>query len=172
MALTFVRDPQITPRLREEFLRLWFDVTQAGGAVGFVPPVTEEEIRPAAVEQLDAVAAGRIRMLAGYEDGRLAATAFLRPNDDFKMAHWSTVVLVMVDPSLQGGGRGRRLVGETVDMARDAGLEALRLVVRGGTGTERFYEVSGFKEVGRVPAGLKLPGDDYRDEILMWLPLP
>ncbi|GAA0433659.1 GNAT family N-acetyltransferase [Streptomyces luteireticuli] len=170
MSLTFVRDPQMTPELREEFFRLWFDVSQAGGAVGFMPPVTEGQIRPAARERADSVAAGAVRMLAGYEDGRLAATAFLRPNDDYKSAHWSTVILVMVDPALQGGGRGRRLIEEVVAMARDAGLEALHLEVRGGTGTERFYEGAGFKEAGRLPGALRF-GDDYRDNIQMWLPL-
>ncbi|KNB50023.1 GNAT family N-acetyltransferase [Streptomyces caatingaensis] len=170
MPLTFVRDPQLTPGLREEFFRLWYDVSQAGGAVGFMAPVTAEQIRPYAEAHTAKVAAGRVRMLAGFEDGRLAATAFLQPNDDYKTAHWATVVLVMVDPALQGGGRGRQLVEEAVAMARDAGLEALRLEVRGGTGTERFYEGSGFKEVGRLPAALRF-GDDYRDDIVMWLPL-
>ncbi|WP_171169927.1 GNAT family N-acetyltransferase [Streptomyces sp. I05A-00742] len=171
MSLTFRRDPQVTPELREEFFRLWYDVSRAGGAVGFVASVTEEEVRAATEVQIGRVVAGEHRMLAAYEDGRLAGTTFLRLNPDFKMRHWAMVVLVMVDPGLQGGGHGLRMMEETVEMAREAGLEALRLEVRGGTGVEHFYERNGFKEVGRVPAGLRLAADDYRDDILMWLPL-
>ncbi|KAB7837227.1 GNAT family N-acetyltransferase [Streptomyces mobaraensis] len=172
MTLTFVRDPQVAPELREEFSRLWYEVSRAGGSVGFVPSVSEEEVREAAVAQLARVAAGEHRMLGAYDaGGRLVGTAFLRLHADFKMRHWSMVVLVMLDPALQGGGHGLRLMREAIDMARDAGLEALRLEVRGGMGLEGFYGRLGFKEVGRVPGGLRLSADDYRDDILMWLAL-
>lgn len=43
--------------------------------------------------------------------------------------------------------------------------------LRGGLGLERFYAAAGYKEVGRVPDGLRLAADDYRDDIMMWLPL-
>ena len=43
--------------------------------------------------------------------------------------------------------------------------------VRGGTGTEKFYERLGYQQVGRIPGALRVgPGDD-RDEYLLWLPL-
>ena len=38
MPLTFSFDPVVTPELRDGLLDLWTDVTNAGGAVGFVPP--------------------------------------------------------------------------------------------------------------------------------------
>ncbi|MBC2877320.1 MULTISPECIES: GNAT family N-acetyltransferase [Streptomyces] len=172
MSLTFVRDPQVTPELHEELARLWYDVSRAGGSVGFVPSVTEEEVRAATERQLGRVTSGEYRMLGAYDArGRLSGTTFLRLHTDFKMRHWSMVLGVMIDPGLQRGGHGLRLMRETIDMARDAGLEALRLEVRGGMGLEGFYGRLGFKEVGRVPGGLRLSADDYRDDILMWLAL-
>ncbi|MFI9720253.1 GNAT family N-acetyltransferase [Streptomyces sp. NPDC052396] len=172
MALTYLRDPQVSDALTGDFSRLWYEVSEAGGAVGYVPPVDPGEIRAAAARVMAAVHTGRRRMLAAYgADGRLVGTTFLALNDDFKMLHWATVVLVMIDPALQGGGHGRELMAETLAFARELGLEALRLEVRGGTGIEHFYARTGFKEVGRVPDGLRLaPGDD-RDDILMWRPL-
>ncbi|WP_436782805.1 N-acetyltransferase family protein [Streptomyces sp. URMC 126] len=162
----------MTPELREEFVRLWYDVSRAGGSVGFLPSVTEEEVRAASETQFGRVTAGEHRMLGAYgTDGRLAGTAFLRLHTDFKMRHWAMVVLVMLDPALQGGGHGIRLMEETIAMARAAGLEALRLEVRGGMGLESFYARTGFKEVGRVPGGLRLGADDYRDDVMMWRPL-
>ncbi|WFB08049.1 GNAT family N-acetyltransferase [Streptomyces sp. LX-29] len=169
--LDFVRDPELTPALREEVLQLWTRVSQAGGAVGFVPPVTAEEIRPTADAQAAAVASGALRMLAAYEEGRLVGTSYLKLNTHPLMRHWSTVVTVMIDPERQGGGRGKALMRETVEMARDLGFSALRLGVRGGMGTEDFYATVGFKEVGRVPEGIDVGGGDLRDDILMWLPL-
>ncbi|NEE60755.1 GNAT family N-acetyltransferase, partial [Streptomyces sp. SID8455] len=60
----------------------------------------------------------------------------------------------------------------TADAARSIeGIEAIRLTCRGGTGADRFYAACGYKEVGRVPGGIRVaPGDD-RDDIVMLLPL-
>ncbi|GGR52610.1 GNAT family N-acetyltransferase [Streptomyces netropsis] len=174
MALTFVRDPQLTPALREELARLWLDVSQAGGAVGFVPPVTAEDIAPVMRRQLEDVAAGGTRMLAAHEGGaggRLVGTTFLKLNSHHLMTHWCTLITVMVHPTLQGGGRGKVMLREAIEMARDLDFHAVRLGVRGGEGTERFYETVGFKEVGRVPAAIRVAPDDHRDDITMWLPL-
>lgn len=174
MSLTFVRDPQLTPVLREELADLWLDVSQAGGAVGFVPPVTAGDIAPVMRRQLDDVSAGGMRMLGAYEGdagGRLIGTAFLQLNSHRLMTHWCTLVTVMVHPALQGGGRGKAMMREAIEMARDLGFHAVRLGVRGGEGTERFYETVGFKEVGRVPAAIRVAPDDHRDDITMWLPL-
>lgn len=186
MALTFVRDPQPTPALREELAALWLDVSQAGGAVGFVPPVTAEDIAPVLQRQLDDVTSGGARMLGAYEGveggegaegaeedgaGRLIGTAFLKLNSHRLMTHWCTLVTVMVHPALQGGGRGKAMMREAIEMARDLDFHAVRLGVRGGEGTERFYETVGFKEVGRVPAAIRVAPDDHRDDITMWLPL-
>ena len=44
MPLTFTLDPAVTPELRDGLLDLWTDVSNAGGAVGYVPPVTREEM--------------------------------------------------------------------------------------------------------------------------------
>lgn len=42
MTLHFALDPELTPELRAEIVTLWTDATNAGGAVGFVPPATED----------------------------------------------------------------------------------------------------------------------------------
>ena len=44
----FALDPELTPGLRAELTDLWTAVSNAGGAVGFVPPVTAEQVRPTA----------------------------------------------------------------------------------------------------------------------------
>lgn len=171
MTLTFARDPELSTGLREEILRIWTDASNAGGAVGFVPPVTAEDVRPVADGQFEAVGAGTQRLLVAYEEGRAVGTVFLKLNTHRLMRHWCTLVTVMVDPVLQGGGRGRRMLAEAVDFARDLGFDALRLGVRGGTGVDAFYAACGFKEVGRVPDAIRVAADDFRDDITMWLPL-
>lgn len=170
MSVRFDLDPSVTPELRDGICSLWADVSNAGGAVGFVPPVTGEDIRPELIKHLAAMAEGRARLVVGRDaDGTPLATAFLYENTHRLMRHYLWVYSVMVHPSLQGQGVGRELMAAVENAARSAeGIRALRLTCRGGTGADRFYASCGYKEVGRVPDAIKVADDDYRDDVTMW----
>jgi GNAT superfamily N-acetyltransferase len=173
MALTFELDPAVGPELRDGILALWADVSNAGGAVGFVPPVTPDVIRPELLKHLTAMAEGRTRLLVGRDEaGNVAASAFLAYNSHRLMTHWLWLYTVMVHPSHQGKGYGRDLMAAAAEAARGSeGIEAIRLTCRGGTGADSFYAACGYKEYGRVPDAIRVaPGDD-RDDITMLLPL-
>jgi GNAT superfamily N-acetyltransferase len=171
MTLDFTLDPEQTPLLIEEILACWTDVSNAGGAVGFVPPVTTEDVRPTAQASLRGVGSGRDRLVVGRADGRLAALAFL-VDDQFSLsAHWRTVKGVMVHPDFQKRGYGHALMARVEQLARETGLEFLRLNCRGGTGNDEFYRKCGYVEIGRFPRALKLPGPIYLDQISMALTL-
>ncbi|WP_128375996.1 GNAT family N-acetyltransferase [Streptomyces cavernae] len=173
MPLTFELDPNVDPALRDGILRLWTDVTNAGGAVGFVPPVTVGTVRVELMKHLAAMAEKRMRLLVGYEEGgEVAATAFLSFNAHRLMKHWVWLYTVMVHPRHQGKGYGRDLLGAAEEAASGfEGIEAIRLTCRGGEGLERFYSSCGYREVGRVPSAIRVaPGDD-RDDVIMHLPL-
>lgn len=173
MALTCELDPVIDDELTEGILALWTEVSNAGGAVGFVPPVTGDDIRPDLDQSLAAVHAGRRRLLVGRdEDGAVVATAFLAYNTHRLMTHWIWLYTVMVHPGKQGKGHGRALMAAVEGAARGFhGIEAIRLTCRGGTGVDLFYGTCGYKEVGRIPGAIRVaPGDD-RDDIVMLLTL-
>ncbi|ARE75213.1 GNAT family N-acetyltransferase [Streptomyces sp. NPDC059558] len=173
MTLTFTLDPVVDPSLRDGILALWADVSNAGGAVGFVPPVTPDDIRPSLDKHLAGVADGGCRLVLGHdEDGAVAATAFLTHNTHRLQLHWLWAYTVMVHPRHQGKGYGRDLMAATEAAARSVGnIDAIRLTCRGGLGLEHFYASCGYKEVGRVPGAVRVaPGDD-RDDITMLLPL-
>ncbi|MDX2728798.1 GNAT family N-acetyltransferase [Streptomyces sp. NPDC058232] len=173
MALTFEVDPKFDSTLRDGICALWADVSNAGGAVGFVPPVTTEDIRPELVKHLVSMAEGRTRLLVGYDEkGAVAATAFLVRNTHRLMSHWLWLYTVMVHPGHQGKGYGRELMSAAAEAARGTdGIEAIRLTCRGGTGADRFYATCGYKEVGRVPGAIRVADGDDRDDIIMLLPL-
>jgi GNAT superfamily N-acetyltransferase len=169
MTLTCQLDPVLDEELRSDLLALWIAVSNAGGAVGFVPPVSAEDIKPDLDCSLAAVEAGERRLLVGRdEDGRLSAVAFLAYNSHRLMTHWLWLYTVMVHPDLQGKGNGRTLMAAVERAARSFhGIEAIRLTCRGGTGADLFYATCGYKEVGRVPRAIRVsPGDD-RDDIIM-----
>ena len=179
MTLIFEVDPVPDAALRAEFAALWADVTNAGGSVGYLPPVTADRLRSATDSVFDAVAAGADTLIIGREaiggtstgPGRLVATASLVAGRQETAAHWQTVRRVMVDPDRQGAGYGRLLMAEVERVGRGIGLEALALSCRGETGNDLFYKKCGYAEYGRMPNGLKLGPGDYREQILMMLPL-
>ncbi|MGW4497912.1 N-acetyltransferase family protein [Micromonospora sp. NPDC004336] len=171
MSLRFVLDPELTPELREEIVALWVDVTNAGGAVGFVPPVTAAEVRRTADPTFAGVAEGPDRLLVGYAGDRLVAALVFCDNRFALKAHWCVLKRVMVHPDTQGHGYGLALMREAERLGRELGREALHVTVRDGLGLDRFYRRLGYREIGRLPGALRVaPGDD-RDEILMWLDL-
>ncbi|MET8703950.1 GNAT family N-acetyltransferase [Kitasatospora sp. NPDC004723] len=174
MTLSFTLDPALDPALHAEITSLWTAASNAGGAVGFVHRVTEEEVRAAGERQFAGTApAGPDRLLIAREagTGRLAAMLVFESMRFGPMDHWRLVVKVMVHPELQGRGYGAALLAEAERIARGWGLAGLKLQVRGGLGLESFYARSGYVEVGRVPATIRVaPGDD-RDDVIMWLDL-
>ncbi|MEV6845928.1 GNAT family N-acetyltransferase [Actinoplanes sp. NPDC051411] len=171
MTIAFVLDPPITDELRERIVELWVEVTNAGGAVGFVPTVGAEDVRPLAEVSLAAVEAGPDRLLVQTDCGELTGLLFIVDNRFGLKEHWRVLKRVMVTPRGQGRGLGSALMREAERVGRAMGLAALHVTVRAGAGTEKFYERLGYTEVGRLPGALRVgPGDD-RDEIYMWMPL-
>jgi GNAT superfamily N-acetyltransferase len=171
MTVSFVLDPPLADALRAQIVRLWVDVTNAGGAVGFVAPVSEDDVRPVADATLTGVASGADRLLIGVDGGRLVAVLFITDNRFPLKAHWRVLKRVMVDPAGQGRGNGAALMREAAQIAARWGLAGLQVTVRDGHGLDRFYRGLGYREVGRIPGALRVaPGDD-RDELLMWLDL-
>lgn len=173
MPLIFEWDPSVTRELRDGVCAMWADVANAGGAVGFVPPVGAEDVRTDLLHHLVAVEAGRTRMLIGRDEGgAVAACAFLTFNAHRLKRHWCSVYTVMVHPALQGRGYGRDLMSAVEKEARGMdGVTALRLSCRGGLGLERFYGSCGYQEAGRLPGAIKVTEDDFRDDVTLWLAL-
>ncbi len=153
--------------LRRELLACWTDVTNAGGAVGFVPPVTQKDVAPVLDELLEGVRRGCAVLCVLTVDGETAGFAAIEVSSSHLRRHWATVLRVQVHPSRQGAGLGRVLMAGVHDIARARGWEFLCLTARGGTGVDGFYRGLGYTQVGRVPGAIRMgPGDD-RDEILL-----
>ena len=168
--LGFRLDPPLDDAETRRLVELWVDVSNAGGAVGFAPPppeVTYDDVAPVAATALRSVREGRDHLVAAHDTDALVGFAFLvhRPGPLFR--HWATVKRLQVHPSLQGRGIGRELLRACRGFGRELGLEALHLTVRGGTGTEAFYEAEGYEKVAEIPRAIKLTDDDVRAELYM-----
>ncbi len=158
----------VGPQLRRALLACWTEVSNAGGAVGFVPPVTEDDVEPVLDALLGRVAQGREQLVVVQVGGELAGWAVLSLSVSPLRRHWATVLRVQVHPARQGQGLGRVLMTGVHDAARALGLEMLHLTVRGGYGLEGFYAGLGYREFGRMPGAIRLgPGDD-REEVHLY----
>ncbi len=155
--------------LRQQLLDLWVDATNAGGAIGFVAPVSANDVAPVLDDALGRVVAGTDDLGVLLDpDGRAVAMGFLVSNPSSALTgHWRTVLRVAVHPSEQGRGLGLRLMAHLHDLGRAIGLHHLVLSVRSGHSLEPFYERAGYRIFGTHPGSVRVTDDDLRDEI--WL---
>ena len=160
-------DPITTPQLEAEIIDHWVDVTNAGGAVGFVPPVEPKVIEPVAKMMLSKVADREAHLVVARLGHRLIGFSFLvyRPGPLFR--HWATIKNLQVHPDMQREGIGTILIEAIHDAGRRAGLEQVHLTVRGGTGIEAFYEKLGYEVVSRVPDMIRVAEGDDREELYL-----
>ena len=88
---------------------------------------------------------GLDHLLVGFDaEDRVACWLILADAGSWLHAHWRWLLRVMVPPQAPGQGLRGRCSSRAADVAaRDLGLEALHLTVRGGTGTEGFLRPSG-----------------------------
>jgi GNAT superfamily N-acetyltransferase len=162
----------VVPRIRNQLLECWRDVSNAGGAVGFpFPPVSDEQV----LQSVDALVVSLTlevnRILIARVEGELAGWLLLAGNSSELTAHWARILRVQTALEFRNCGVGRALMEEAARSAtEDLALEQLRLEVRAGMGLEGFYQSCGWREIGRWPEALRLPGGD-KDEVLMVLNL-
>lgn len=162
-----VRNPPLTERFVDALVAHWVEVTQAGGAVGFVAPVTAADVRPVAAAELARVADGHDDLVAVVDDaGRPRGFGFLVVGTGVHR-HLGTVARLQRHPSGRGGGVGARVLAGVEAAARERGLDRLVLTVRGGTGREAYYAAHGFRVDGRLPGRLDIGGGRIVEELHM-----
>ncbi|MET0967407.1 MAG: GNAT family N-acetyltransferase [Nakamurella sp.] len=155
------------PVLRSQLIDVWVAATNAGGAVGFVPPAPLSEIAATLDAAIARVVAGQDSLGILRIGDAAVGMGFLVSNGRLLQAHWRTVLRVMVHPDHQRTGAGRVLMTGLHQQAAELGLEHLMLTIRDGLQLERFYESFGYEVVGRHPGAIRVsPGDD-RDEIML-----
>ncbi|WP_025273064.1 GNAT family N-acetyltransferase [Haloglycomyces albus] len=162
-------DPPVTAALVDELSQLWVRVTNAGGSVGFVPPIDLKQVRPHTVSILSKVIDRTDTLVAVQKGAAIVAWCVLTSNDSPPRSSWRTMRHVQVDPDLQGSGIGGDLLEAADTVAKQKlGLRALSLKARTGTGAVDFYARHGFREVGRLPHAVEISPDDWRDDVIMW----
>jgi dUTP pyrophosphatase len=161
-----VRNPTLDDALVTALVRLWALVTNAGGAVGFVPPVAVEDVRPVAEAAFARVRVGLDDLAVGYDRAEPVGFGFLVANDTPLHRHWSTIRRLQRHPDHRGRGIGGLLLAELEQAARDRKLRRVVLTIRGGTGREGFYLTHGYILDAVLPERLCV-GHEVLDELVL-----
>lgn len=165
--IELTRNPPLEPVLADALVDIWTAVSNAGGAVGFLPGVTPAEVRPIAEAALAAVADGRHDLVVAVEDDRPVGFGFLESRVGPLFTHVGTVKRLQRDPRQRGRGVGAAVLGEIEAAARDRGMTLVTLTVRGGTGREGYYVALGYRVDGRLPGRIKVGEDRFVEEVVM-----
>jgi GNAT superfamily N-acetyltransferase len=144
---------------------LWQRVIEAGGPVGFAPPVVRPEVAGRAAGLVDEVRTGRVIAVAANRSHRLIGAALLRPGRG-SAAHTGHLELILVDPAHVRSGIGGQLLTELLRLASDRGLQAVDLDAADGAGLDAFFSRFGFEQWGRRPGWVRSGPDDVHDEIV------
>lgn len=85
-----------------------------------------------------------------------------------KMAHRATIIMVYVRKSERGSGLAAELLRTIEAYARAEGIRQLELTVSGENSVaQKFYQRAGYRDMGRIPAGVIYDGREI-DDILMF----
>jgi RimJ/RimL family protein N-acetyltransferase len=155
---------------QDEFVDLWRRVNDDGGAVGFLPGAPVVRVRAAFERHLEDVHAGTVLLVELREPrGALRGFGFWEHTGQPGFEHVATLKRLMIDPSTQGRSWGNVLLAGMVGIARRELPAAILLLLdyRSGLGLGHFYARAGWSEVGRIPLGIQVGADDYRDDVFM-----
>ncbi len=162
------KDLEKAGAFHEVLVNIWTDVSNAGGAVGFVPPVTSTDVLPVALEAFTKAMGEWSHLLIAYLDDEPIGLTFLEQRPGPLFRHWATIKRLQIHPSHQGKGYGTCFLEEIERIGKnDLGFEQVHLTARGGTGTETFYERQGYVIVARIPGVIRVAEDDDREEIYL-----
>jgi len=158
--------------LHAEVHRLVSAVVELGGAVGWLHVPDAAECAAWLGDVLDKVVRGRGALVVVRRAVRVEALGMWLGLDAPVFAQNAEIRRVMVHPDSRGGGLARVVMEGLAASAQAAGVEVLRLGVRGNNHVaQALYESLGWVEAGRIPDFIGV-GDERWDDVTYYLDFP
>ena len=126
-------------------------VVEAGAAVSFLPPLTQDAARAFWHRRATEVAAGTRILLAGWADAALVGCVTLDLDTPPNQPHRADVQKLLVHPAARRRGLARAMMRRLETEAARAGRSLLTLDTRAGDSAEALYRSEGWTEAGRIP---------------------
>ncbi|MET7644391.1 GNAT family N-acetyltransferase [Streptomyces sp. NPDC005426] len=135
----------------DELAALLVETVDGGSSVGFLAPLDRGEAACWWRERAAPVDAGLQQVWIARDGERIAGTIGLARTPLPNARHRAEVGKLMVRPSAQGRGLGRRLLEAAERSAAEDGVTLLILDTESGSLAERLYRSAGWTECGSIP---------------------
>ena len=138
-------------------IAIWNRVVEDGAAFPQTEPLDPESGRAFFADQTrTAVAVG--------EDGAVLGLYILHPNNIGRCGHLANASYA-VDAACRGRGVGRALVTDSLRAAKECGFRVMQFnaVVSSNRSARHLYESLGFRQLGVIPGGFRMPDGSYAD---------
>jgi GNAT superfamily N-acetyltransferase len=145
--LTITELDVLSDRQLDDLVGILVAVVADGASVGYLPPLDPDEAR---AYWRHAIRPGNI-LLVAERSGQIVGTAQLELAMRLNARHRAEVNKVLVHPSEQRQGIGRRLMDAIEATARREGRTLLHLDTREGDGSNELYRRAGWVESGTIP---------------------
>lgn len=135
----------------DELAALLVEIVDGGASVGFLAPLDRDASACWWREQAASVSAGRLQVWIARDGERVAGTIGLVRAPLPNARHRAEVTKLMVRPSAQGRGLGRRLLDAVEETAAGDGVTLLVLDTESDSAAERLYRSADWTDCGSVP---------------------
>lgn len=157
----------ITAKDRFALVELLMDVVEGGGAVGFLPPLTEGEAG-AFWDKALADLAHRHILIARDAAGRIQGSVQLIPATMPNQPHRADIAKLLVHRDARRKGIARALVLALEKKAKALGRTLLTLDTRGDDAAEALYRSLGYSEAGIIPRYAKNADGSFHDTVIFY----
>lgn len=171
MPIRVERNPPLTAELTAALVELWTAASNAGGAVGFFPPVRTDDVRPTAEAAFARVSEGHDDLVVAFEGDCPVGLGLLVTDDSLLHRHLGAIERLQRHPAWGGRGVASSVLAELERAGHDRKLRRLVLSVRGGTGLEVFYLARGYALEASLPERVMLSNGEVRDLLVLGKPL-
>lgn len=142
----------------EAMTAIWNEVVRDGRAFPQIEPLSGPDEAAAffSAQTRSAVAVG--------DDGAVAGLSILHPNNVGRCGHICNASYAVASAA-RGRGAGRALVTDCIEQAKQLGFGVLQFnaVVATNKPARHLYESLGFKQLGTIPSGFRMPDGTYED---------
>ncbi|MBL8707769.1 MAG: GNAT family N-acetyltransferase [Rhodospirillaceae bacterium] len=152
---------------RHALIELLMDVVAGGGAVSFLPPLTEAEAA-AFWDSALADLAHRMILVARDDAGLILGSVQLIPAPMPNQPHRADVAKLLVHRQMRRRGIARALMQAVEAAAQTIDRNLLTLDTRRGDAAESLYRSLGYAEAGIIPRYAKNADGSFHDTVIFY----
>nr|WP_298682159.1 GNAT family N-acetyltransferase [uncultured Dongia sp.] len=157
----------LTAKDRYALIEVLMDVVEGGGAISFLPPLTEGEAG-AFWDKALADLAHRSILVARDDAGRIQGSVQVIPAPMPNQPHRADIAKLLVHRDARRKGLGRALMIAAEAETKALGRSLLTLDTRRGDAAEALYRSLGYTESGIIPRYAKNADGSFHDTVIFY----